>query len=411
MQSKVIWIINQYASTPETGMGGRHYHLARELTKQGHRVTLVAAGYTHILRNPPKFQQPYMVQRLEGFDFVWLGVPSYPDAHSKKRILNWFSFAWKLRRLIEIIDEKPDAILCSSPSLVSFLGAERLAKHFNARLVFEVRDIWPLTFIELGGFSVKNPFILLLQWIEDRAYQKSDRVVSNLKNCVDHMVMRGMDRGKFVWIPNGFSMDEVNRAHDLSATILTQLPVGKFIVGYTGAIGVANALETVIAAAKQLQDIPEINFVLVGDGREKSKLVALVEKLGLSNVTFIESIPKNQVQSMLSQFDVCFIGLKKDPLFKFGVSPNKLFDYLYAEKPILYAIDSGNYVPISEASAGLQIPAEDPMSMVKAVLELYQMTKEDRKKMGVNGRFYALEHHEYGALAIKLADVLVGGNV
>jgi len=409
MQGKTIWIINQYASTPETGMGGRHYHMARELVKQGHKVYLVAASYTHLLRKPPKVEQSYQVQPIEDFNFVWMKMPYYDNAHSIIRIFNWFRFAWKLHGLASFIEDKPGAILYSSPSLVGFLGGKYLSNVYpGARLVFEVRDIWPLSLVELGGYSLKHPFIRLLQWIEDKAYCDSARVVSNLKNTVEHMVSRGMDRSKFTWIPNGFSMDEVKHKQDLPEEVLEQLPKDKFVVGYTGTLGIANALDSLIEAAELLKDQPAIAFVLVGGGKEKGRLKTLVDKKRLGNVWFIEPIPKAQIQTMLVHFDACFIGLTKDPLFRFGVSPNKLFDYFYSGKPILYAIESGSYTPVSDAGAGIQVGAEDPQEIADAVLELYRLSQAERDAMGSNGNRYALESHEYGILAEKLAEVLVG---
>ena len=138
---------------------------------------------------------------IEGVNIVWIKMPRYDDAHSAQRIINWFSFTWKLRGLISIISDKPDAILYSSPSLIGFLGSKYIKKVYpDARLVFEVRDIWPLTMVKLGGYLSINPFILFLQWIEDKAYRDSDRVISNLKNAVEHMVSRGMDKTKFSWV-------------------------------------------------------------------------------------------------------------------------------------------------------------------------------------------------------------------
>ena len=152
-------------------MGGRHFHLARELAKQGHKVYLVAASYTHILRQPPKVKVPCQIQLIEGIHFVWLKMPYYGNAHSKKRIINWFLFGWKLRGLINTIADKPDTILYSSPSLIGFLGCRHIKNVCkNTRLVFEVRDIWPLTLIQVGGYSPNNMFIRFLQWIEDKAY-------------------------------------------------------------------------------------------------------------------------------------------------------------------------------------------------------------------------------------------------
>lgn len=404
--SKTVWIVHQYASTPETGMGGRHYYLAKELVKQGYQVYLITSASHHLLREKPKFEGRFKMEAIEGFTVVWVKMPDYDEAHSKQRALNWFLFPWRIQKLASLIPDKPDTVLVSSPSSVAFLGAQRLAKKFRARLVFEVRDIWPLTLTEIGGYSPKHPFIRCLQWVEDKAYRDSNVVISNLKNSVEHMVSRGMQREKFTWVPNGFSLDEVNQKAPLNSIAASQLPENKFIVGYTGALGVANALDTLVEAAERLQHYSDIAFVLVGGGKEKHTLLALVKEKKLSNVHFVESIPKVEIQAMLSKFDACYIGLTKDPLFRFGVSPNKLFDYLYSGKPILYGIDSGNYKPVEEAQAGIQVPAQDPNQLADAILILYQMPLEQRDVMGANGRKAATEHYEYGQLSEKFAGVL-----
>lgn len=406
--SKTVWIINQYASTPSTGVGGRHYYMAREMAKHGYTVYVIGSSSQHLLREKPVIHADFRIEEVEGFKFVWVKMPEYEDAHSKQRALNWFIFPWRIRKLAEFIKDKPDAILSSSPSLLSFIGAQRLAKKMRARLVFEVRDIWPLTLTELGGFSSSHPFIRLMQWVEDKAYRDANAVISNLKSSVEHMSSRGLDPCKFTWVPNGFSLHEVNQKVPLNAVAIDQLPREKFIVGYTGTLGVANALDTLIEAADRLKDHADIAFVLVGAGKEKTALKGLVDAKGLENVFFVDPIPKPEIQSMLNRFDACYIGLTKDPLFRFGVSPNKLFDYLYSGRPIIYGIDSGEYRPVLEARAGLQVPAQDAEVLAEAVMSLYKLPPAERAQMGENGRKAALEQYEYGQLAEKLAGVLFG---
>ncbi|UJF25309.1 glycosyltransferase family 4 protein [Suttonella sp. R2A3] len=403
---KTVWIINQYASTPETGYAGRHYYFGEELAKQGYKVYVIAAAATHLLRKQPEFDGDFSFENHKGFTFVWVKVPPFSEAHSKQRAINWFLFPWRIQKLAQLIPDKPDAVLCSSLSLISFLGAQRLARKFLAKLVFEVRDIWPLSLIEIGGYSRNHPFVRFMQWVENKAYKDSDRVVSNLKNSVEHMVEHGLDRKKFTWVPNGFSLDEVNQNTPLDAEVEVLLPKNKFLIGYTGTLGVANAMDTLIEAAELLKDNSSIAFVLVGGGKEKEALQKLVRDKDLVNVVFIDPISKVQIQAMLACFDACFIGLTKDPLFRFGVSPNKLFDYLYSGKPVLYAIESGAYTPVSDAQAGLQIEPENPQAIADAILQLYQMPGEDLKQMGQNGHKAALEQYEYGMLAQKLEKVL-----
>ena len=405
-QKKTIWIINQYSSTPETGVGGRHYYFAKSLAQLGYEVYLVGAAFTHLLREPPVLENNFKVEPIaDNFNFVWVKMPTYAEAHSKKRIANWFSFAWKITKLKNILP-KPDVILYSSPSLVGYLGAEKLARDLSVPLAFEVRDIWPLTLCELGGYSESHPFIRLLQWIEDRAYKNSDFVLSNLKNSYEHMQSRGMKPEKFAWVPNGFLKEEVESAQPLEQSTLNQIPKDKFIVGYAGTLGIANALDSFIRAANELKGYSEIAFVLVGNGKLKQRLQQQVNELGLTNVYFVDAIPKRQVQSLLKVFNVCYIGLTKDPLFRFGVSPNKLFDYLYAGKPILYAIDSGRYTPVTDSQSGIQIEPENVEHIVDGVLKLYNMSPEERAVMGSNGHQEAVQSYEYGSLTKKLASIL-----
>ena len=146
--------------------------------------------------------------------------------------------------------------------------------------------------------------------------------------------------------------------------------------------------------------------MIVGQGKEKNQLQAKVKQLGINNITFIDAIPKIQIQSMLAEFNVCFIGLAQDELFHYGVSPNKLFDYFCSAKPIIYAIDSGDYRPVSDAKAGIQIEPESVSELVNAVKTLYNMDKLELHKMGQNGQEIVKTHYEYQSLAKKLEDII-----
>lgn len=404
---KTVWLINQYASTPDTGMGGRHLYLARELAKRGHRVYLIAARWHHLLRDTDVSISSSVVEEIDGFNFVRISTPRYRHAHDKRRAFNWLLFGWRLSRLHRVIPHRPDAILYSSPAPFGFLGVERLAQRFGARLVFEVRDIWPLTLVELGGHSPRHPMIRLMQWVEDRAYRKSDRVVSNLPGAVEHMVARGMARKKFSWVPNGISIEEVEQAEPLSEAVLAQFPKGKFVIGYTGTIGEANALGVLIDAADHLRRFVDIAFVVVGEGKEKSALQEIVRARGLGNVHFIDAISKMSMQSILIKFDALFISWNNIPLYRHGVAANKLFDYLYARRPIIHCY-SGSHDPVKEYNAGISVEAEHAPALAEAILILRDMPEEERRRMGENGRRAALEHHEYGMLAKRLEDVLFG---
>ncbi|MGM0767029.1 MAG: glycosyltransferase family 4 protein [Pseudomonadota bacterium] len=403
--AKTVWIINQYASTPETGMGGRHYLLAKELAANGVNVYLIMASFHHLLRSPTQPESTYQVSTEGNFHVVRVKVPVYDGAHNGRRILNWAIFAYRLLGLKRVIDQEPDAVLYSSLSLVGVLSAERLARHYKVPLTFEVRDLWPLTLTEIGGVSRRHPFVRFLQWVEDRAYRVSDRVVSNLPGAVDHMVGRGLAREKFVWIPNGISIKAMESGESLNTEVAGAIPGDQFVVGYAGTIGVANALDCFLSAAALLKNETGICFVLVGNGKEKDRLRGRVEQECLPNVRFLPAIAKAQVPSLLKKFDACFIGWKDESLYRFGIGANKIPEYFFSGKPVIHAF-SGGYDPVAEFGAGITVPAESPEPLAKAILGLYRMTPEERDASGENGRRAALENYDYAQLAKRLENVL-----
>lgn len=402
-----VLLINQYASTPATGMGGRHHYLARELASMGHDVTLVAARNHHLLRSGIDTDALPAEEQIDSYRFVRIDVPTYAHAHDKRRILAWIAFSAKLPALRRRLGAKPDVVLFSSPQLIGFLGAQRLARAYGARLIFEVRDIWPLTLVEIGGYSAKHPFIRFLQWIEDRAYKLADQVVSNLEGAVEHMAVRGMDRRKFAWVPNGVALDEVQNPAPLSSEIADQIPAEGLRIVYTGTLGAANALDTLIDASALLRDLPDVSILLVGQGRERATLEAKRDALGLNNVRFLGPVPKAQVQSVLAVCDVCYIGWQISLLYRTGIASNKVPEYLFAGKPIVHGFSGGND-PIMKFDAGLTVPAEDPLALADAIRRLHAMPEAERRRMGENGRRATLEHYDYAKLAKRLEQVLLG---
>jgi glycosyltransferase involved in cell wall biosynthesis len=403
--SKAVWIINQYASLPSTGIGGRHRDLARELAKQGYDVTVVSSRWTHLVRDPKAAAVAPAQEIFEGFRFVRLPSRRYKHAHDKRRIVNWFVFAWQVACLRNRLKQKPDVVLYSSPSLVGYIGARWLAWRNGAKLVFEVRDIWPLTFQEVGGYSSRHPFIWFLQWLEDYAYKTADHATSNLQGAEEHMLARGLPADHFTWIANGFALDEVSDAELLPAFVVESIPAEGFRICYAGTMGSANALDSLIDAARLLSKwCSDIYFVLVGQGRDKVTLVARAKELGLSNIVFLDAVPKRQVQSVLDQCDACFIGWKDSSLYNHGIAANKLFDYLYAGKPILHSY-SGRFDPVVRYGAGITVPAENSNAIAKAAVQLRDMSEADRRSMGEKGHQAAMAEHEYAVLAKKYDNI------
>jgi len=404
--SKTIWFINDYAGSSHHGMEFRNYYFAKEFIKQGHKVYIITASYMHLFKKLPEIKGTYTFEDIDGINYIWIKVPNYGESTNKKRVLKWFTFASKLLFLPLTKMQKPDIIIASPMAPFLAVPAYRLAKRFKAKFIYEIKDIWPLSIIELGSISPNHPLVKIMSWCEKFAVTKADYIVSSLQNYDEHL-KNDLDIEKdFIWVNNGISLDEMAQIEPLPAEVETQLPEDKFIVGYTGTIGIANSLDNFLEAAKLLIENKNILFVIVGEGKEKNNLVKKYK--GLTNILFIEPIKKQQVQSMLSKFDACYIGLKKENLFKYGVSPNKLFDYMYSGKPIIYSIDSGKSNIVDLAKCGISIESDNSTAIKDAILNLYNISNDKRKEIGANGKKYVLEHFTYEKLAKKYIDKIEG---
>ena len=396
---RVIWIINDYAGSPYHGMEFRNYYFAKEWIKMRYRVYIVTASYMHLFKKLPNIKGNFTFETIDNINYIWVKVPKYGESTDRRRVLKWFIFTLKIFSLPIERMERPDIIIASPMAPFLALPTYRLAKKYRAKFIYEVKDIWPLSIIELGDISPLHPLIQLMSWCERFAIVNADYIISSLQNYGEHLRENlNIDRD-FIWINNGVSLDEMEKGEPLLEEIREKIPTDKFIIGYTGTVGLANAIESLLESAKILKDYRDILFIVVGDGKEKK---SLIEKYGyLENILFIDTVKKSQVQSLLKLFDVCYIGLKRENLFRYGVSPNKLFDYMYSAKPIIYAIDSGKNNIVKVAGCGITVRAENPNSIAKAIRLLYNTPKWKLNIVGENGRRYVMEHFTYKKLAKK----------
>jgi glycosyltransferase involved in cell wall biosynthesis len=401
--SSVVWIVNQYAGSPRHGMEYRHYYLARALAGRGHRVVVITGTRSHLFTRPPEVSRPFTLETIDGVTYCWVAGPRYERAISLGRIINMAAFALRLERLPVAKLPRPDAILVSSPSLFPLPVAARWARRFGARLAFEVRDIWPLTIRELGGLSTRHPLVVLMQWLEDFGYRSADVVVSVLPAAADHMVSRGMDPAKFHYLPNGIDLDGARSDGAAPSVVREAIKPGAFTVGFVGTLGRANVLETLIDAAR-LVEPDGVQVVVVGHGPEREQLVARAG--GAANVAFVGPVAKEQVAPALALFDACYVGYRRSPLYRFGVSPNKLYDYMAAGRPVLFAADAANQ-PVQEADCGRTVAPEDPEALAEAIRSLAAASADERARLGANARAYVAERHDYARLADRLAEVLL----
>lgn len=394
---KNIWIINEYAGSPYHGMEFRHYYLAKEFIKQGYNVTIISATCSHLFKKYPPSGQWFNFELIDGIQYLWIKVPKYTHSKSFKRVLKWFCFSFSLFFLPVKKLKKAHYIILSPMATLPVYPAYRLAQKTKAKFIFEVKDIWPLSVVELGGYSPNHPFIKMLKYFEKFALKRADAIVSVLANYKDYLKEQKIKKEVY-YIPNGVDIEELNKTENLDKEIASKIPKDKFIVGYAGTIGKANAMEYFVDAAKILKNKKKIVFVIVGDGDEKNHLME--QSKDLENVLFFNSIPKRQVHSLLKHFNLSYIGLKKCHLFYYGVSPNKIFDYMLAAQPILMAIQTKNSI-VEQAQCGICINELKPENIANAILKFYEMDKKDLSQLGQNGKEFVLKHHTFQVLAEK----------
>lgn len=407
-----ILLINHYAGSVSHGMEFRPYYLAREWVLQGHKVRIVAASYAHVRARQPADELSGSVETVDGIEYQWIRTPTY-SGNSAARALNIFTFAGRLLSAGKVLarDFQPDVVIASSTHPFDIYGAQRIARLAQARLVFEIHDLWPLSPIELGGMSPLHPFILTIGKAERHALKVADSVISILPVTKDYLIGRGMAPEKFFHVPNGIDVKEweatTQPLPDIHIQTIDQLrSKGKYLICYAGAHGIANGLKSVVEAASRSTD-DSIHFVLVGHGPEKSELTTTAHRLGLMNLTFLDPVPKGAVPALLKKFDSLYFSLQRQPLFRFGISPNKLMDYMMAGKPIIQAVQAGND-PVQDAGCGITIPPEDPQALLEAIHRLKQLDQSRIESMGERGRSYALANHDYRVLAKQFLKAAVG---
>lgn len=401
---KILWVVNQFASLPKYsfGAGERYFYLSEPLSKGGYKVRVFSGAFNHLFKNLPETSGVYTDEKISYGIFTWVRLKKYRPQDYVWRTLSWFEFTFKLFKYSKT-EEMPDTILVSSMSLVPVLFGVWLKKKYGAKFILEIRDIWPKTLIEIGGYSKRHPLSIVLEKIELLGYKHADHVISVLPGMKRHLEESGFIDKPFTWIPNGIS--ESLECGDDSIHACLTLNKLKFNILYAGTIGNANAMEYFIQAAALLKNEPGIHFNIIGDGPLKEDLQWQAQ--GLNNVTFYPKVFKADLQAILNQANVCYIGWHNQPLYSYGVGANKYNDYMLAKKPIL---SSSNIVndPVIMANSGLNVPAAAPKQIVDGIIKMQKMNRDELNILGENGYKFLRENHTYEVIGNKLLKVLDG---
>jgi lipopolysaccharide/colanic/teichoic acid biosynthesis glycosyltransferase/glycosyltransferase involved in cell wall biosynthesis len=392
-----IWILNQYA-VPENGSGGtRHAVLGRYLHEAGHRVTIFPGTFVHA--NGPAIDLPNGNASFDRFEHAvrFRYVPTRPFRNKAGRLLNMLSYRRSVCRCVGALD-RPDVIIGSCVHPLAVDAAIRLARRYAVPFVYEIRDVWPESLVDTGGLSRWHPMYQYFRHLELRAFRAARGVIVLFPGMWSYTDSHGVARDRVAYVPNGVDPTLFQDVDDPP-------PPKPFVVSYFGAHGLANGLGTVLAAARLLQQDPrgaDVRIRLVGEGPEKRLLERQTDAWGLDNVEFLDPVPKAQLAPLAQSSHAFLFHLRQMPVLeRYGIASNKLFDYLMAARPILFACRSYNN-PVQEAKAGLTVPPQDPIALANAILRLRDLSAEQRRQMGTNGRAYVMQHHNLADLATRL---------
>ncbi|MDZ7271110.1 MAG: glycosyltransferase family 4 protein [candidate division KSB1 bacterium] len=400
-----ILYISQYFP-PEVGATqNRAYEMATHLVRMGHEVTML----TEVPNHPkgiihPDYRRKLLVrERVNGVDVVRVWVVTRPRKTFLTRLAFYLSFALMAAGVGVCLRRRYDVVFATSPPL--FVGAAGLviARARRARFVFEVRDVWPLSAVELGEIR-NHAYARLAEKLEFALYRHALAIPVVTKGILETLRQRGVDERKLVLIPNGTN---TQLFYDRGRHARADLGWGdEFVAMYAGIFGIAQGMEVLCEAARLLKHREDIRFAFVGEGPVKDQVRQLVAQWDLRQVQLVDEVSRERMPELLSAADACIVPLKKKPLFT-GALPSKMFDAWACSRPVLLAVDGEARRVLEEAQGGLFVPPEDAQSLAEAILRL-AADRDLARRLGANGRRYVEHHFSRQSQAQQLANLLEG---
>ena len=402
---KHVLLVHQAFVSPRQAGGTRHYEFARLLVPSGqYRFTIIASTLSYLTG---KQSNPDDDRDLEaGIEVLRAYTPPVSHRSFVWRVIAFFSFmftaVWVSRKAKDV-----DIVMGTTPPIFQAVSAWFIATIRRKPFLLEVRDLWPEFAIDMG--VLKNPILIRLsRWLESFLYSRADHILVNSPAYRDYLLNRGIPEGKVSLIPNGVDPDMFNTAIDGSAVRERYGLNDRFVITYAGALGKANDLETILRAANHLKEHSDIHILMVGDGKERSYLESFTHSQNLENVTFTGAIPKADMPAVLAASDVCVATLMNIPMFR-TTYPNKVFDYMAAERPTILGIDGVIRDVLETAGGGVFVTPGDDIELADAIKQLYDDPSAARE-MGRSARNYVEKHFnrhqhvsDFGSLIVDVA--------
>ena len=402
-----IWLINHYAVPPQYYPLARQTYFAKYLMEMGHEVTIFAASTVHNSdKNLITDGAPWREETVNGVHYVYIKCMDYQGS-GLRRVYNICEFAWKLPGVCKRFP-RPDAIVATSMPPTSCAMGVHLGRKWGCKTVAEIADLWPESIVEYGIAGPRNPVVIALRWLEKWIYKKTEKLVFTAEGSYDYIREQHWEAAvperKVYYINNGVDLDlfRYNREHFPVQDADLENP-DLFKVVYAGSIRKVNNLGLLLDAAKCVKD-PRVKFLVWGDGDELEALKQRAQDEHIDNVCFKGRVEKKYVPYIVSRADLNIAHNTPASLFRFGISFNKLFDYLAAEKPVLSDFPCP-YNPAVTFEAGTQVEDPTPENIAQAVEYYANLTPEEYARYQTNAA-RAAEEYDFRRLTQKLLDVI-----
>ena len=399
-----VLILSQYYS-PEPVP--KPAELAQALTERGHQVAIVT-GFPNYPTG--KLYEGFRLGAVKRETVDGISVTrSYEFPYHGKRILgriiNYLSFMVSAP-LGSFLAPPCDVIYVWHPPLTMGVAAWLIARMRRVSFVYDVQDIWPESAV-VSGLLKPGPLVNVMYWLERFVYRRADHLLVVTEGARDNLISKGIDAAKLSVMPHWIDEKLFQRSDENGHLKLRKQYDwnDRFVVLFAGNIGMVQGLDTVVRAAEELKNNPEVLIVLVGEGTDKARLQKLCQEMALDNIKFIERQPMERMPQFMAAADALLVHLKRSELSHW-VIPTKTLAYLAAGKPILMAMEGAAAQLLNDAEAGLVIPPEKPGALAEALRKISAMPERERVAMGERGRQYLLENLSKEKIITKYEEIL-----
>lgn len=408
-----IWIFNHYAILPNYPGGTRHFGLSKYMVEKGHHVTVFASNFIHMNFQFVKLDthKYYKREQFEHLDFIWLKSTAY-QKNNWKRLINMLSYCRSAKKVTALLlgaedSKKPDVIIGSTVHPFAALTAAHMARKLQVPFIYEIRDLWPQSFLDIGIWKKYSWQSILFKYIEKRTIANAQKIIAMSPRTEGYLHEQyNYPKENICYIPNGVYIVK-NRKKTTVRNQTLEFLAGikkekKFLVMYSGSLISTNKLETIIDAAYNLQNQTGIKFVLIGKGQDENRYQELINHKNLKNIFILPPVPKKYVPDLLDYADVLILNQGN---VQWG-SSNKLYDYLASGKPIISCVYAKHNDIVNEIGGGVSSPPGDSQELIKAILQFQQMAPDVREKMGQKNISYVENNHDWKILGDRLLKLL-----